>query len=187
MIDWFRRAVQAADSAVYEAFNDGDGRTGRVLTRVAHWAPWAIAALAALCTADYLGIASMDWVILAALVGVMVSHMHQEATRLCVHCMSEVPANASERAHALRLLLRLRHPSRRTRLVLAALYLGLIAVWFATGVKFVFILATVLMIADMSAAWWHHRLRPWCPWCRNWGEGGDIHEPSPEPTVGAQR
>jgi hypothetical protein len=32
----------------------------------------------------------------------------------------------------------------------------------------------------------HRRLRPWCPWCRPWDEGGDPElspEPDPDPAV----
>jgi hypothetical protein len=38
------------------------------------------------------------------------------------------------------------------------------------------------------AIWTHHRLAPWCPYCRGWDEGGDEElVPEPDPTEKATR
>jgi hypothetical protein len=38
------------------------------------------------------------------------------------------------------------------------------------------------MFAVIYTEWLHHRLRPWCPYCRPWDEGGD-QELAPDPTL----
>lgn len=39
----------------------------------------------------------------------------------------------------------------------------------------------VLVFTALYSTWLHHRLRPWCPYCRDWDEDGDT-EPSPDPS-----
>jgi hypothetical protein len=119
----------------------------------------------------------------AATVILMIGMFHNDFTRLCVRCMQEVPADAPVRAQRQSWLLWLQHFLNRL-----PLQLGFLAVMVAMSMackhfgwpRVATLPVDLVWFAWMYGTWLHHRLQPWCPYCRDWGDGG-IHEPSPDP------
>ena len=183
--------------AIDDAFEDPDGTpASRGLTRFAHallpiavlvligrlaevfgWIPgWLSIGLSIVMTATFLTATS-----------------HHLAARLCIRCMAEVPANAPVRAQrrGVRLLLRLEHVmTAGWRSV--ALWAGIAAVVIGVDNLGGSVLAgrwavfggDVLYFVGIYAAWIHHQVRPWCPYCPRWDGGHGPHEctPAPDPT-----
>jgi len=105
---------------------------------------------------------------------------------LCVRCMREVPADAAEQAALRRPLLWVWH-----RLITAGfVWIGLGGAAIAADVlwdaAWVRLGPDLAMLVVASAVWSHHRLRPWCPYCRDWDQDG-AHEPSPVPPAGVKQ
>lgn len=177
---------------IIDAFNDDHTRRGRFLNRAAHYFLWAVALNIVLSLLDYLGI--HNWLTTIAdnvvTLTVIIAIMHSYYTRLCVRCMDEVPADAALLAQRRRPLLKYLHTLRTPRGVVIS-----IATIIAIGVVIkVFDLPRVVnlpidaaLTAYLYSVWLHHKVRPWCPYCRDWGEDGDIREPSPDPVVKATR
>lgn len=178
--------------AISDAFNNDETRLGRFLTTAAHWSLWGIAIIATVRILGYLGV--HHWLIsasdLIALVPILFAMFHTTYTRLCVRCMEEVPADASVRAQRQRWLLWVTHSLESPRKV---------AVWIGVVMTISVLTATFHLprivdapidaywLAYLYSMWLHHKLRPWCPYCRRWDDGGFIHEPSPDPVVKATR
>jgi hypothetical protein len=178
--------------AIYGAFNNDDSPIGRALTTAAHLMLWGIALHAALRIPYYLGYG--HWAFAAAgiigFVPILCGILHHHLTRLCVRCMAEVPPNASSRAEREKRVLWLNHLLWTVTGTLA--YCGLI---IGTDVlvdryelpRWAELPADLVVITYMYSVWLHHKLRPWCPYCRNWGDDGGILEPSPDPVIKATR
>ncbi|AYF76403.1 hypothetical protein D7D52_24170 [Nocardia yunnanensis] len=177
---------------VLDAFNDDSGRTGRALTWITHRSGYALAAYAVACVVGWFF--DSWWLTVPVLVvcvvfsgAVTVAMLHVQFTRLCPTCMTEVPADAPARAQRRRWQLRFEHLARRRAAVPVFLLLFLVPLLavpylpsWCSGITSAPGEAWAIGLA--VSLWTHHRLRPWCPWCRNWGDGGAIHEPSPDPT-----
>lgn len=118
----------------------------------------------------------------------MAAIVHRVLGTLCVQCMKDVPADAPVRAERYKRLLRFAHFST-TRLgiltamgiYLAPLVVGIIHPLNAST-ELLYLPTDVWFFAVIYTEWQHHRLRPWCPYCRRWDDGGD-HEPAPDPTA----
>lgn len=178
--------------AISDAFNNDETRLGRFLTTTAHLALWGIAIIATMRVLGYLGVD--NWLIAAsdfiAFIPILFAIFHTTVTRLCVRCMQEVPADASARAQRQRWLLWVTHSLESPRKL---------AVWMGVVITSGVLIAAFDLprVADaptdaywltyMYSMWLHHKLRPWCPYCRRWDDDGDIHEPSPDPVVKATR
>jgi len=121
--------------------------------------------------------------------------LHQVLARICLRCMEEVPADAPVRAQRLRRVLWIDHrmASVRVSLLVWLIPIGISAVLhyaFYQGVapdevadNWTSAPVTLQMLIVVYAMVLHHRLQPWCPYCKGWDEGGD-HErtPTPDPT-----
>ncbi|WP_280422744.1 hypothetical protein [Nocardia carnea] len=165
------------------AFNN-DGRIPRFFTSVAHLMLAAIAVQAVARIPFYLGIE--HWLInvagLVTSVLVVIGMLHNDVTRLCVRCMQEVPADAGAQAQRRRWVLWVNHFASSRRGIVA-LISAIVATWVlaATGAP-----PAAQAPIDLACTvffysiWLHHRLRPWCPYCRDWGSDG-MCEPSPDP------
>ncbi|WP_330182865.1 hypothetical protein OHB26_03885 [Nocardia sp. NBC_01503] len=176
---------------VDEAFNNPDSRRGQVLDWITHHSGWFIAAYAGLCVGTW--ISATNWLVIPALVvavsfcgAVLVAALHSQLTRICLACMREVPVNASELAHRHRWLLRVRHTwtgrgAMPVLLVLVTVPLFVTALLPAAYSGLGVAPLELWVIAAGSSERFHHRLRPWCPYCKDWGEDGDIKEPAPDP------
>ncbi|BCI84688.1 hypothetical protein MTY66_63130 (plasmid) [Mycolicibacterium sp. TY66] len=122
-------------------------------------------------------------------VAILAMYSHLFDTALCVQCMADVPADAPVRAQRWRRMLWLRH-FMSTRLGAAVTLLIAGALGAAQGVsglqgaaRLLFAApADLFLFAVVYAGALHHRLRPWCLYCREWDGDGDP-EPSPDPTV----
>lgn len=112
---------------------------------------------------------------------------HHDSGQLCVPCIESVPADAALRADGCRLPLRFAHfvDSRAGILAMVIVCLVPVAAMLtlpAATVARVYLAVHMWVFAVVYADWTHVRLRPWCPFCRRWADGGD-HEPSPDPVL----
>ncbi|MFC9997023.1 hypothetical protein [Nocardia sp. NPDC127526] len=176
---------------IVDPFNNPDSPSGRVQDWITHRFGRFIAAYAVVCVATWLTAGS--WltilsavVVIAFCMSLSVALVHSQFTRICVLCMREVPVDAAERAERRRWLLRVWHiwtgfGALPIVAVLAVIPL-LISGHLPAAVRSVALALLELWgIATASSLRVHHRLRPWCPYCRDWGEDGDIKKPSPDP------
>lgn len=175
---------------VVDNFGDPDrSPSTRHAARIAHlMLPLAIVSM---------GVRSVEWFVrlpywlsipVAALVTTtfIFGVLHLSIARICLRCMEEVPADAPVRAQQQRWLLWYEHLWRNPKWALA-----FIAVLFGapflrqklfgdTGGFWLYAPTDIGWFLMVYATWVHHRVSPWCPYCRRWDEGGD-HEPSPTP------
>jgi hypothetical protein len=125
----------------------------------------------------------------------MAALLHQALARICLRCMEEVPADAPVRAQRRRSVLWFEH---RTKPIWIYLLMWLAAIALSGGLRYALYRGlptedvhdnwtsapvTLLILLVVYAMVLHHRLQPWCPYCKGWDEGGD-HErtPTPDPT-----
>ncbi|MEE3755238.1 hypothetical protein [Mycobacterium intracellulare] len=122
-------------------------------------------------------------------VAVLAMYSHLFDTALCVQCVADVPADAPVRAQRWRRMLWLRH-FMGTRLGAATTLAVAVVLGGAQGVcglqgaaRLLFVApADAFLFAVVYAGVLHHRLRPWCRYCRGWDGDGDP-EPSPDPAA----
>lgn len=113
---------------------------------------------------------------------------HQLRPGLCLRCMKEVPLDGPVRAETQRSLLKLAHfnGSWKSVIVTVALVIvGPIIVELLLNGEHTSLSSVpsdLWIFALIYSNWLHHRLRPWCPYCRDWDDDGDP-EPSPDPTT----
>lgn len=185
-----------------DAFDDNfdgtsDRRAARVTTRIAHAVRWLLPVAIVFRVATYFdydsvpaGIADAVFTI-ALVVAFFVASFHQNAARLCVRCMEEVPANAAEIAERRRWALWFHHRHDLRPLSSFGLLVGVLAVGIIGGAKFggtffgevvCYIPNDVFLFSLIYSVWIHHRLRPWCPYCRGWDDDGPAElVPDPDP------
>ncbi|WP_067532202.1 hypothetical protein [Nocardia crassostreae] len=173
---------------IVDPFNNPDSSLGRVLDWITHRFGWFIAVYAVMCVITWLSAES--WLTIPSLVVVVafcgalsIALLHSQYTRICVPCMQEVPEDAAEQR---KWLLRVWHiwTGFGAVPIVAALVLIplLVSAHLPVTVRSVALAPMeVWGITAASSLRFHHRLRPWCPYCRDWGEDGDIKEPSPDP------
>ncbi|WP_280422762.1 hypothetical protein [Nocardia carnea] len=174
-------------TALDGAFNN-DGRFQQFFTSAAHLMLPAIALQAASRIPYYLGVDHLLISVagLVANVLVVVGLLHNEVARLCVRCMQEVPADAGTRAQRQQWVLWTHHFVKSGR-GLALLGSALVAYWvfaYSDLPRISQAPSDLVFTLLFYSIWLHHRLRPWCPYCRDWGSDG-MKEPSPDPVVKA--
>lgn len=162
----------------------------RVLSALAHALIYVLVITAATRVASYFHLlVGVNQIATYALVICwMAAIYHRVLGTLCVQCMNEVPADAPVRADRYKWLLRFAHFTT-TRLgiltamviYLAPLVVGIIHPVIASH-ELLYVPTDLWFFAAIYTEWQHHRLRPWCPYCRRWDDGGD-HEPAPDPTA----
>jgi hypothetical protein len=167
----------------------------RVKTFMAHSIPGlmviAIAArVLALCNVPYFsGLDALSsWLVIIA---VLMLTFHIRGAQLCLRCIKSAPLNPQRDVERNKAFLWQFHWSRKQFYkVWFACLAPVVLSHFTTG-----ILSTLLKlpmdIMFFTLMWGfyvHHRLQPWCPWCRRWDEGGDEElVPDPDPAEGAKR
>jgi len=172
-------------SAAYPEESGG----ARALTALTHALPWVLAVGLATRLASWFGF--LTWLDLAValvlLACIVATLLHQRSTNLCQRCMAEVPADAPVRAQRRKKLLWFTHAAT------SGVGLGVLVVLFVVvplvGIvlgnpligKVARIPQDVALFAAIYTTWLHHRLRPWCPYFRDWDDDGDP-EPSPGPS-----
>lgn len=181
---------------VLDEFGDPDrSTTSRAVTKIAHAFPAVLVGFGVLSVGEWLELIHYErWPLAAqavyfiAIGGVLLTGFaHQELARLCLRCMEAVPADAPIRAGRYVRLLWLSHRMKGGRYFAVVLPLIVLtsvarAVLDDTPGALTFLRAPVdiIVLAVLTGDWIHHRYRPWCPYCRDWGSGGD-REPSPDP------
>lgn len=181
-------------SGVIDAFGDaGDvagPRSSRILSRTAHLFP-AVAATAftGVIVDDITGGLLPGWISvlsLAVYIAVfLIAMVHNVLARLCLRCMQDVPADAPAQAARKRWLLWADH--HYLRIYLLVLALGFASRWIGAwiglpeGPSPLYLPGDLILLAQVAGIWTHHRLRPWCPFCRRWDDGQGPRELTPTP------
>lgn len=177
-------------SVIDDAFNGDETRTQRVLNVVTHWMLWAIAVQAVLRVPWYFGHNSwaLDLGGWLCTVLIILSQVHNLFARLCVKCMEAVPADAGQRAQRQQSVLWLSHSLTSLRgFGLYAIACVGVSMLVASGFpRLITVPLDLFTTTFLYSLWLHHKLRPWCPYCRRWDDGGE-HEPSPDPVAKATR
>lgn len=179
MTGWTMKAAHFGD----------ESRASRMQSLLAHALIYVLAVAVPIRVAAWFGLLTgvNTFVAIALLTcwGTALFHRHRD--HLCTRCMEEVPVDAPSRAQRRRRSLRFFHFATT---LLATLVMVVIlaspAIFDVTSDGSVsrayFIPGDIWTFALIYSAWQHHRLRPWCPYCRPWDEGGD-EEPAPDPTL----
>jgi hypothetical protein len=164
----------------------------RWLNRLAHLFPWAALGLLAVRVPVWTGLiprASLIYFLLFIPVGalLLIGHGHVILSRICLRCMQAVPEDAGIRAatRRKRFWLRLNHLSIWQLAVIIGVALAVeVTIRRILGPEpapgWIAMPLDIFLAATFWATWQHHRYRPWCPWCRDWGSGGHPeHVPDP--------
>lgn len=112
-------------------------------------------------------------------------YRHLRFGGLCLRCIRSAPLNPEREVSRNKAFLWEVHwPTGRFYAVFGVCVVILMLGEHAHGV--VHILSKVPMdiqfFSLMWAIWIHHRLSPWCPYCRGWDEGGEEERvPDPDP------
>ena len=176
-----------------DVFGDpDDGQLSRAATRTAHLLPVALLAVFPAClVADLVPGAVPGWLsatvaVIAATV-LLVTICHQDLARLCLRCMSEIATDPGREVARWRPLLRWSHRGPIASLLpvvlslLAALAASVLdSAGVGTTPRWLWVPMDFAWAGWAWSVWVHHRLRPWCPYCRRW-DGGGAREPSPDP------
>ena len=116
------------------------------------------------------------------LVWIIAQGLHTRRENLCVRCAEAMPSNPCAAVERGRVWLRLHHRLTDSPVVFVV-YVGVqvlacLPTWLGwRGLDWLWFLP----IAGLTRLWLHHAaVRPWCPYCREWDDGGD-HEPSLTP------
>lgn len=180
-------------SDVIDSFGDPDqSRTSRTITTAAHLMPPVAFVVFTIAAVDDVSGGFlpdwMSWTVVAVWVGIYwVSAFHRTFARICVRCMQEVPADAGQQAERKRWLLWVDHHPGRMMLafwaVIGAELLTRHVFAIPNGPSWLNLPSLLVLAPGVVAAWTHHRLRPWCPYCKPWDDGGQ-HEsvPAPDPS-----
>jgi len=168
----------------------------RLLMLAGHYFPVAFVALAAIAVADAVTgkhpglLRDVTYVLFAAWYLSFYADAAYHSGRLCWRCARHVPADPERSVTRWRRFLWLHH---KPWLVLLA-GAPMVAVLLLSGhfPGWLDIAADAGVIAVAGPAFWagvvHRRLRPWCPFCPDWRDGGDEEpdlepEPDPDPAV----
>ncbi|EUA70463.1 hypothetical protein I540_3308 [Mycobacteroides abscessus subsp. bolletii 1513] len=122
----------------------------------------------------------MTWVLMIVFGA---SVWHQLRPGLCLRCMKEVPLDGPVRAETQRSLLKLAHFNgswKSVTVTVALVIVGPIIVDLLLNDEHTSLSSVpsdLWIFALIYSNWLHHRLRPWCPYCRDWDDDGD-----PEPS-----
>lgn len=173
-----------------QATPSGDPSGSPKLSVVAHSLVYVLGIALLLRVASWFGLLDgantvTSWVLMTIY---LASIWHRIRSGLCLRCMAEVPDDAPVRAERQRGLLRLAHFNSQLKGVAVML-----AIAFLSPIVLAKLLddahqnlsnapADLWIFVFIYTEWLHHRLRPWCPYCRNWDDDGDP-EPSPDPTT----
>ena len=110
--------------------------------------------------------------------------LHPAVNRMCLRCMQDMPKNPGLSVQRNTRLLRLSHVNPYILLALFGFFVLVVSLtqallnWPDWGIW----PASVFFYTWCWSQWVHHRLRPWCPYCRDWGDGGDPEVvPDPDP------
>ncbi|MGX1811466.1 hypothetical protein ACWIGI_37565 [Nocardia sp. NPDC055321] len=169
-------------AVIDHAFNNYDSRLQRVLRGTAHAIPYLLAINVLVHIPLYFGYESVPLALIGVGLTVLAAAgppVHHELARLCIRCMEDVPPDAARQAQRYRWFLRFDHWSDKLRTIIAFALVMTVGVIFYSWLP-VAIAVDSFLTLTMFSMWIHHRLRPWCPYCTPWDEGGQ-HEAIPDP------
>lgn len=166
-------------------------------SRLAHWLP-ALLGVALVVRAGYLldmpVLTGLDEPLTIVLLFSYITFMrHFQTSGMCLRCIASSPLDPETAVRRNRLFLRYAHLSRRGVVLMALTGLVLLVVGDTIAAssggltssilpKLVRMPMDAMFYGVIWSMWSHHRLRPWCPWCRRWDEGGDPELiPDPDP------
>lgn len=177
---------------VYDAFRDPDRS---FLTRLLTWTAHVLVPVAVVTqtvrivghiapTAVPVPVAVVADLVFAVVYAVTIGH--QLFAPICLRCMREVPENAAKKAQQRKAFLWANH---RPWLLMGALivsgYAPDVLAWstHAATVSWLYLPHDAVFMVIVAGFWMHHRLRPWCPYCRGWDdEGPKERVPNPDPS-----
>jgi len=118
---------------------------------------------------------------------ILISWAHLALNPMCLKCMRSVPVDAPAQAQRQVYLLWISH------YMIGWLFLGaMVGLAVVNSIVRVIIFGTIyepswtrapldiFIMGVLWSEWVHHKLRPWCPYCKDWDEGGE-HEVVPDP------
>jgi len=173
---------------------DNPRKPSRLLMLAGHYTPVAFIALAAMALADEATgrhpglLRDITYVAGAAWLLSFYADEGYHSRGLCWRCARHAPANPDASVARWRRALWLHH---KPGLVLLAGALPVAVLLLGSHFpRWLSVASDVCILVVAGSAFWsgimHRRLRPWCPWCKPWDEGGDseaVPDPEPDPAV----
>jgi hypothetical protein len=165
-----------------------EGSPRRWFEAVAHRLPYLLIAAVVARVAVWFGLlVNVGYAVMVVfVVGSMITLLHHASGRMCIRCMRDVPADAPVRAQRQKMILRFSHFTMTPLAILVLLVLTFAPMFIArllpTESQLPYVPQSLWVFMLAYAELVHHRLRPWCPYCRDWDDEGDP-EPSPDPTA----
>ena len=163
----------------------------RIQTTVAHSLPWVLAGAVASRTLWYLGyipLVADGYVFGGLMLAMFFFRYHISVARLCLRCMRNTPLNPGREVKTMDRLLRVEHSGPKVNglsLLFCLVFIVGIPLIFGPGFwaeRVAPFPLDVFFFGSLWATWTHHRLRPWCPYCKDWGDEGDPElVPDPDP------
>lgn len=124
------------------------------------------------------------------------SSVRHDRSMMCIKCMQNMPCNGGEQAQKKIKSLIVFHffsqsLMRAIFIEIAALVLYSILnrahIYFGNNSNSYITIGNIIFWTYIYIVekinWTHHQLRPWCPYCKDWGWGDSIIEPDPSPTL----
>jgi hypothetical protein len=112
-------------------------------------------------------------------------------TRLCLRCIKTAPLDPENQVRTRKWLLCVEHFPIRLDLYILAITMAIsvggieIFIYNSAPYRLADIPLDTWVLGSIYATWTHHRLRPWCPYCKGWDDGGDEElVPDPDPAEG---
>jgi hypothetical protein len=117
--------------------------------------------------------------------GMVALYQHLRFGGLCLRCMRSTPLDPGREVNRNKVFLwELHWSTGRMAAVFGACFVIFLVGEHAHGVVYTLskIPLDIQFFSLAWAAWIHHRLQPWCPYCRGWDEGGEEElVPDPDP------
>lgn len=171
----------------------GEPPLSRVVTFAAHAIPYVIVSAVAVRIASLIGLIPLYvWIVLeiATLTSFVALFIHKITGALCLRCIRDSPLNPELSVRQNKYFLRFEHRTFKQWMLIYMVCLICSIVPTNNGIMSVALALPmdVLLFTQMWGFWIHHRLQPWCPYCRGWDEGGDEElVPDPDPAASRTR
>ena len=173
--------------------SSGEPPMTRVQTFVSHSVPWLLTV--AIVTRVLFMVGLIPHVIdtlvfLLLFIGWCTLRYHWAKARLCLRCIRGVPLDPGTEVKRHLWLLRIQHwGPMRTSLVFGGVLAFTLILPYLVHIskdslvdRGALVPLDVVLFVSLFSSWIHHRLQPWCPYCKPWGEGGEEElVPGPDP------
>lgn len=122
---------------------------------------------------------------IAVVVGFVALFLHLRTGALCLRCVQSAPLDPETEVRQKKMFLWQQHWSVKRFYAVWFAFLILTVIANSAPQPWTFLLdlpMNALFFSAMWAIWVHHRLGPWCPYCRGWDDGGPEElVPDPDP------